>query len=50
VAVIVEQDVRRLDIAVDEAATMGGIECVRDLRQHPHRFPGGAVRYGRFAP
>ena len=31
-AATVEQDVRRLDVAVDEALRMRGVEGVRDLR------------------
>ena len=34
---LVEQDVRRLHVAVDEPLRVRGVECVRDLRRDGHR-------------
>ena len=36
---IVDQDVRRLDVAVDQAALVRGVERSRDLLEHEERTP-----------
>ena len=37
---VVEQDVRRLDVAVQQANLMGGMQCLGDLADDVHRTRG----------
>ena len=38
-----DQDVRRLDVAVDQVAVVGGVQCARDLLEHVERAPDAQV-------
>ena len=41
----VQQNVRRLDVAMDDAHLMGVIQCVGNLRRPPGRLHGGRLRF-----